>query len=70
MLYPNGEVDPWHALSILKSPSKGIDTLMVSGASHHAWTHPSAASDQASVVAARAAIRAKVKAYLAQPCTP
>jgi hypothetical protein len=36
-LYPNGEVDPWHGLGVLTSPSKGIDVMMVGGASHHAW---------------------------------
>jgi hypothetical protein len=37
VLYPNGEVDPWHGLGVLTSPSKGIDVMMVGGASHHAW---------------------------------
>ena len=30
ILYPNGEVDPWHALSVLTSPSPGVGVLMVS----------------------------------------
>ena len=29
VLYPNGEVDPWHGLSVLKSPSPGIPVLWV-----------------------------------------
>merc|ERR1719215_1622767 len=68
ILYPNGEVDPWHSLSILESPHEGIDVLMVGGASHHAWTHPSSPSDQQSVVTARQTIRATVTKYLAAPC--
>ena len=39
---------------------------MVDGASHHAWTHPSAPTDQPTVVAARAAIRQQVAAWLAE----
>jgi len=54
IMYPNGDVDPWHGLSIIKSPSDAIPTLMVSGASHHAWTHPSAPTDQATAGPQRA----------------
>jgi len=64
ILWPNGDVDPWHALAVLTPPSVSQPTLMVSGASHHAWTHPSASSDQPSVVKARAAIRARVAQWL------
>merc|ERR1712146_497799 len=49
IFYPNGDVDPWHGLSKLTA-SPGLPVLMVSGASHHAWTHPSAPTDQKSVV--------------------
>jgi len=65
ILYPNGDVDPWHGLSKLDS-SPGLPVLMVSGASHHAWTHPSAPTDQQSVVDARAAIRTQAAAWLAE----
>lgn len=68
VLYPNGEVDPWHALSILESPSPGIGVLMVPGASHHAWTHPSLPTDQTSVVAARGTIRKAVDQFLQATC--
>eukprot|EP00039_Didymoeca_costata_P018921 m.335520 g.335520 ORF g.335520 m.335520 type:complete len:495 (-) comp17619_c0_seq1:59-1543(-) len=68
LLYPNGEVDPWHSLSILKSPSPGIGVLMVAGASHHAWTHPSLPTDQDSVNQARETIRGNVSLFLSQPC--
>lgn len=64
ILYVNGDVDPWHGLSILKAPSAELPTLMVSGASHHAWTHPSASTDQPTVVAARLAIRKQLSAWL------
>lgn len=68
VLYPNGEVDPWHSLSVLTPPGNGIQVLMVPGASHHAWTHPSAPSDQPSVVTARTQIRQVVTQFLGQGC--
>jgi hypothetical protein len=68
IMWVNGDVDPWHALSVLEPPKDEAEqpTLMVSGASHHAWTHPSAPSDQKSVVAARKAIRTQVLKWLAE----
>ena len=70
VLYVSGEVDPWQANSILTppSPSSQLQTLWVPGASHHAWTHPSAPTDQASVIAARAVIADFVNGSLNRPC--
>jgi serine protease 16 len=68
VLYPNGEVDPWHGLGVLVSPSAGIPVMMVGGASHHAWTHPFDANMQPSVKAAIGAIRSQVTKFLAMPC--
>jgi hypothetical protein len=65
VLWPNGEVDPWATLSVLESPGKGQPVLWVKGASHHAWTHPSASTDQPSVVSARKLIRQQVDMFLA-----
>jgi len=68
VLYVNGEVDPWHALGVLSSPSAGLPTLWVPGSSHHFWTHAALPTDQPSVVAARASIRKTVTQFLAQDC--
>ena len=68
LLYPNGEVDPWHSQSIIHSNNPNVQTLWVPGASHHAWTHPSASTDQPSVVSARKAIRDFVTSSLNQQC--
>jgi hypothetical protein len=68
ILYVNGEVDPWHALSILQPPTPQLQTLWVPGASHHAWTHPSMPSDQQSVVAARQTIWQFVISSLNHSC--
>merc|ERR1711957_315988 len=68
VLWPNGNVDPWASCGVLKSPSEQQPTLLVLGASHHAWTHPSEPNDQASVVAARGAIRRTVNGFLSTDC--
>eukprot|EP00929_Paragymnodinium_shiwhaense_P018033 TRINITY_DN12798_c0_g1_i1.p1 TRINITY_DN12798_c0_g1~~TRINITY_DN12798_c0_g1_i1.p1 ORF type:complete len:541 (+),score=102.48 TRINITY_DN12798_c0_g1_i1:88-1623(+) len=70
VLWPNGEVDPWASLSVLSSPGPAQPTLWVPGASHHAWTHPSSAFDQASVIGARDKIRKQVRAFLAEAADP
>lgn len=67
ILYVNGNVDPWSGLSILTSPAPTLPTLIVEGASHHAWTHPAKPSDQATVVAAKQAINKQVLSWLAEP---
>lgn len=64
ILYPNGDVDPWHGLGVLTSPSPDQPVMMVSGASHHAWTHPADTITQDSVKAAKEEIQAQVLAWL------
>mmetsp|Transcript_40468 Transcript_40468/g.88446 ORF Transcript_40468/g.88446 Transcript_40468/m.88446 type:complete len:581 (-) Transcript_40468:169-1911(-) len=68
VLWPNGEVDPWSTLSVLKPPSDEQPALYVPGASHHAWTWPSRPGDQGSVVLARHRIRQQVESFLEQDC--
>ncbi|CAE8614155.1 unnamed protein product [Polarella glacialis] len=64
VMWPNGEVDPWSTRSVLQAPSQKMPTLLVAGASHHAWTWPSRAGDQESVTDARLQIRKQVEAFL------
>jgi hypothetical protein len=64
ILYPNGEVDPWKSQGILTSPGPDLPVMLVKGASHHAWTHPSLPTDQATVVQARIDIKKQVAAWL------
>ena len=47
-MYVNGEIDPWHALSVLPGHSpneKALPTYWVLGASHSYWTQASLPSD-------------------------
>ena len=69
VLYPSGSVDPWRANSLTEDREfshEWAPTMTVRGASHHAWTHPSAPTDQPSVVAARVAIARVVDRWTAQ----
>jgi serine protease 16 len=69
ILFVNGQIDPWHAASVLTPPpgSREEPTLWVPGASHHFWTHPSLPSDAPAIVQARQAIWAQVSHWLALP---
>ena len=64
VFFLNGEVDPWHASGVLHTNNDDQKTLMVSGASHHAWTHPVKPTDQQSVVFARRLIESVVKGWI------
>ena len=66
IFYVNGNIDPWHGLSVLVPPNDKEPTLMVDGASHHYWTHPVLPTDDANIVAAREAIYTQIKAWLAE----
>jgi len=65
--FVSGEIDPWHSASVLQAPSEDEPTLWVEGASHHAWTHPPAATDQPSVQQARVLIGQQVSDWLSIP---
>ena len=67
VLWPNGEVDPWSTLSVLKSPGLEQPVLYVKGASHHFWTHVPKPTDQKPIVQARLAIRKQVSDWLSEP---
>lgn len=67
VMWVNGDVDPWSALAVLHTDLPEQPTLMVKGASHHAWTHPSKPDDQHSVIAARLKIRAQLRTWLSLP---
>ena len=46
VLFPNGDVDPWHALGVLRTAGANATepTYTCYGCSHHFWTHPAAGS--------------------------
>ena len=64
ILSVNGDVDPWSELAIQHSDDANLPALVVPGASHHFWTHPSKDSDSVEVVASRQHIHRTVIQWL------
>jgi serine protease 16 len=64
ILYPNGQIDPWHSLGVLTPPNDQSPVMMVTAASHHFWTHASKPTDDAFIVQARQDIWDQVGAWL------
>mmetsp|Transcript_17151 Transcript_17151/g.33606 ORF Transcript_17151/g.33606 Transcript_17151/m.33606 type:complete len:488 (-) Transcript_17151:124-1587(-) len=68
ILWIGGTVDPWLALSVQHLSKEQVHAdqrmLLVLGASHHAWTHPTDAHDQSSVQDARDYLRHVVGHWL------
>lgn len=64
IMFPNGQIDPWHALGVLEEPNPREPVLWVRAASHHFWTHPSLPTDSVYVKAARVQIWNQVDAWL------
>lgn len=68
VFFANGDVDPWSGLGVLKSPDNNVSqiVLLVSGSSHHAWTHPEDTITQPAVSAAKKIIQDQVMTWLAE----
>ncbi|CAM9772235.1 unnamed protein product [Ectocarpus sp. 4 AP-2014] len=66
VIFPNGAIDPWHALGVLETPTPGLPAIYVEGASHHFWTHPSKPTDSPDIVKARHVIWNQITAWLGE----
>lgn len=66
VIFPNGAIDPWHALGVLETPMRGLPAIYVEGASHHFWTHPSKPTDSPDIVRARETIWDQITAWLGE----
>ncbi|KAH1180857.1 hypothetical protein KIL84_001791 [Mauremys mutica] len=53
ILFVNGDIDPWHALSVLKNQSRSELAILINGTSHCANMNPSRSSDPLPLVSAR-----------------
>ncbi|XP_003742341.1 putative serine protease K12H4.7 [Galendromus occidentalis] len=62
--FPNGSIDPWHALSILKNLSDSVTAHFIEGTAHCADMYPPSAEDDETLTAGRQKIEAEVAKWL------
>ena len=53
IVFPNGSIDPWHALGITKSLSEDLVAIFITGTAHCANMYPARSSDPPGLTAAR-----------------
>jgi len=63
IIFPNGSVDPWHALSYLKS-EENIIAIFIKGTSHCANMYSRSSKDPAQLIKARQQIESIIKEWL------
>lgn len=66
IIFPNGSIDPWHALGIIKDVTSSEQAVFIEGTAHCANMYPASPSDPPQLVAARQTIQDHLKAWLAQ----
>lgn len=64
VLSVNGDVDPWSELGLIVSPKYSLPAEMVTGASHHFWTHQVRDSDATEILRVREYIYSVVVDWL------
>ncbi|XP_063793920.1 thymus-specific serine protease [Pseudophryne corroboree] len=64
IIFVNGDVDPWHALSVLKNQSHSEIAIFINGTAHCANMGPSRPTDPASLRKAREEIAIKIGDWL------
>ncbi|XP_054855282.1 thymus-specific serine protease [Eublepharis macularius] len=64
VLFVNGDIDPWHVLSVLKNQSRSESALLINGTSHCADMRSSCPTDPLPLVRARKRINAQVGEWL------
>lgn len=64
IIFVNGDVDPWHALSVLKNQSHSEIAIFINGTAHCANMSPSRTSDPPSLQKAREEIANKIGEWL------
>uniref|UniRef100_A0A8C5QB37 Thymus-specific serine protease n=1 Tax=Leptobrachium leishanense TaxID=445787 RepID=A0A8C5QB37_9ANUR len=64
IIFVNGNVDPWHALSVLKNESRSEIAIFINGTAHCANMNPSSPDDPPSLKKAREDIAVQVTSWL------
>lgn len=67
VVFPNGSVDPWHALGILSAPSATCPAAYIMGTAHCANMYPPSPRDSPQLNAARNLITASLQQWINNP---
>ncbi|BFZ06100.1 hypothetical protein BsWGS_09139 [Bradybaena similaris] len=64
VLFPNGSIDPWHALGVLKDLNPSARAIFINGTAHCANMYPTAPDDPPQLLKARAEISDTIGQWL------
>ena len=64
IVFPNGSIDPWHALGVLQTISDSLVAIFINGTAHCANMYPPSPTDLPGLVKAREAITANIHKWL------
>ena len=64
VVFPNGSIDPWHALGVLKDLNQESKALLINGTAHCADMYPDSDSDPEGLRAARQYIKYALANFL------
>ncbi|XP_074872458.1 thymus-specific serine protease [Carettochelys insculpta] len=64
VLFVNGNIDPWHALGVLRNQSRSEPAILINGTAHCADMNPTRPSDRPTLVWARQRINSYVGQWL------
>lgn len=64
IVFPNGSIDPWHALGVLESPHDSLVAVFINGTAHCANMYPPSPNDLPDLVKARAIITDNIQVWL------
>ena len=72
IVFPNGAIDPWHALGVVKQDQVSSDSLvlLINGTAHCADLYPDADNDPPQLRAARAQISTFLRAVVSERSAP
>ncbi|KAG0722922.1 putative serine protease K12H4.7 [Chionoecetes opilio] len=64
VVFPNGAIDPWHALGVTTDLSSGATALFINGTAHCANMYPASPGDPTQLIQAREQILALIQQWL------
>ena len=64
IVFPNGSIDPWHALGVTTNISDSLVAIFINGTAHCANMYPASPNDPPQLVKARDQISAIIQVWL------